>query len=180
MPKNTYDDGDENRYMLSNLWLLDDKFMSYVQAFSDISIKNISMNKQGEVEKDIPGILHRPDLSLFYSNSSDGTKNVVMVELKGTNADKDEKRKAITELPDDISILRKALNETPNIIWGYIITSVDSEFEESLDNQDYKPLFTSSGSSKIFYGYYEKVNAHIYVLDYRLFVKMHLQETKHS
>ena len=165
MQKNTFDLGEPDRYTLSNLWLLDDKFMSYIQAFSDVSIKNITMKEQGFLNGNITGLLHRPDLSLFYSNLSDGTKNVVMLELKGANASKDEKKKAITELPDDISILRKALNEQPNIIWGYIITSIDDEFEMSLKNQDFMPLFTSSGNSQIYYRYYETVNSHIYVMD---------------
>lgn len=165
MLKNTVDDGKNDKHLLSNLWLLDDKFMSYVQAFSDKSIKNISEEDEKSKMIDISGILHRPDLTLFYSNSSNGKKDVVMIELKGANANKEEKKKAVTELPDDISILRDAMGEKVNVVWGYIITSIDEFLLRTLNTQDFRMLFATNGESKMYYKYYGNINAHIYVID---------------
>ena len=159
-PMNTKVLENKDRHFLSNLWLLDDKFMGYVKAYSDISV--------GKISKDFERLnicKKRPDMVMFYNTIEDKSKNVVMVELKGANASSDEKSKAITELPNDIASLRKELCEKVNAVWGYIITLVDNSLSESLVNQDYKQLFASDGENKMFYQYYKNVNAHIYVID---------------
>ena len=88
-----------------------------------------------------------------------------MIELKGPNADKDEKDKSLNELPKHIGIIRKNF---PNIetIWGYVVTTIDDDFKETLEIRDnIIPLFTKNNESRAYYEFFQKVNAHVYFLD---------------
>ena len=161
--RTTTSSADQEKHLLSNLWLLDDKFMTYSYAASDTTIEAIKEDiaiKNSEKFKD----QNRPDLAIFF-NTCDGSKNLVVIEFKGANADKFEKKKALTELPDDVAIIKRHI---PNIItiWSYIITSIDDEFKESIENQEmYIPLYTNESTNRVYYKYFSKQNAHEFILD---------------
>ncbi len=153
---------DEDKHLLNNLWLLDDKFMTYSYAASDETIEAIKTDiasKNAEKFKD----KNRPDLAIFF-NDKDSHKNLVMIEFKGANADKYEKKKALTELPDDVAIVKKHIHDI-NTVWSYIVTTIDDEFKFSIDNQDFVVLFTANSSYCAYYKYYSKQNAHEFILD---------------
>lgn len=153
----------QEKHLLSNLWLLDDKFMTYSYAASDETIEAIKADiaeKNEEKFKD----KNRPDIAIFF-NTQNAQKNVIVVEFKGANADKYEKKKALTELPDDVAIIKKHI---PNIstVWSYIITSIDDEFQFSIENQEnYFELFAPESSHRAYYKYFSKQNAHEFILD---------------
>lgn len=153
----------QEKHLLSNLWLLDDKFMTYSYAASDETIeaiKNDIEEKNEEKFKD----KNRPDITIFF-NSQDSQKNVVVIEFKGASASKYEKKKALTELPDDVAIIKKHI---PNIttIWSYIITSIDDEFKFSIENQEgYIELFATESKYCAYYKYFGKQNTHEFILD---------------
>lgn len=156
---------DQDKHLLSNLWLLDDKFMTYSYAASDTAVEAIKndiaiKNEEKFKEKS------RPDLTIFF-NDNDEQRNLVVIEFKGANADKYEKKKALTELPDDVAIIKKHI---PNImtIWSYVITSIDDEFMESIENQEmYIPLYSKNSDYRIYYKYFPKQNTHEFILDLR-------------
>lgn len=154
---------DENKHLLSNLWLLDDKFMTYSYAASDeavASIKNDIAIKNEEKFKD----KNRPDISIFF-NKQDGHKNLVMIEFKRPNADKNEKKRALTELPDDVAIIKKHIPDI-DTIWSYIITTIDDEFRFSIENQPYfMALFDTTSENCAYYSYFVKQNAHEFIID---------------
>ncbi len=154
---------DENKHLLSNLWLLDDKFMTYSYAASDetiMAIKNDIAIKNDEKFKD----KNRPDISIFFNNR-DGHKNLVIIEFKGANASKYEKKKALTELPDDVAIIKRHIPEI-DTIWSYVITTIDDEFKFSIENQPYfTELFDSNSDYRAYYGYFLKQNAHEFIID---------------
>lgn len=153
---------DEDKHLLSNLWLLDDKFMTYTYAASDETVEAIKTDieeKNSEKFKD----RNRPDISIFF-NDMDNHKNLVMIEFKGANADKYEKKKALTELPDDVAIIKKHIPDI-DTVWSYIVTVIDEEFKFSIGNQDFKELFTADSSYCAYYKYFSKQNAHEYILD---------------
>jgi hypothetical protein len=167
MPMRTAGGSTQNRHLLSNLWLLDDKFMTYSYAasgttvskiISDIETKNIETFKTN----------NRPDLSIFF-NKNNGDKDLVLVELKGAHADKNEKNKAITELPNNINIIRENIPSV-NKIWGYIITTIDDNFVVTLKNQDFIRLFTTKEEGELHYKYYSNLSAHIFVLDFNTLI----------
>ncbi len=153
----------DEKHLLSNLWLLDDKFMTYSYAASDETVDAIKADIEEKNEEKFKD-KNRPDITIFF-NSQGAQKNVVVIEFKGANASKYEKKKALTELPDDVAIIKKHI---PNIttIWSYIITSIDDEFKFSIENQEgYIELFTAESASRSYYKYFSKQNAHEFILD---------------
>lgn len=154
---------DENKHLLCNLWLLDDKFMTYSYAASDeaiAAIKDEIAIKNEEKFKD----KNRPDISIFF-NKKDGHKNLVIIEFKGHNANKNEKKRALTELPDDVAIIKKHIPDI-DTIWSYIITTIDDEFRFSIENQPYfMALFDTTSENCAYYSYFVKQNAHEFIID---------------
>lgn len=163
MPMKTSNSNDSiNDRLLSNLWLLDDKYMTYLYASSDKSYKQIAKDLNLEPVES----LTRPDMCVFLSSNDDTkSKDALIIEFKSAKTDLDEKRKALSELPDNVMTLR---NDVPNIktVWSYGITEIDESFEKSLLGQDYEPLF-SNGESKIYYKYLKNANTHVYFIDYQ-------------
>lgn len=163
MPMKTSNSNDSiNDRLLSNLWLLDDKYMTYLYASSDKSYKRIAKDLNLEPVES----LTRPDMCVFLSSNDDTkSKDALIIEFKSAKADLDEKRKALSELPDNVMTLR---NDVTNIktVWSYGITEIDESFEKSLLGQDYEPLF-SNGESKIYYKYLKNANTHVYFIDYQ-------------
>lgn len=158
------DEIDENdKHFFTNFWLFDDKFMTYSYAASDKTMKKITKDIHATYERLFKG-QDRPDIAVFY-NKEDNQKDAIIIELKGSNASKDEKTKSLTELPDNIDTIRRNIPEC-NRIWGYIITSIDEDFERSIKNQErYQPLFSNAEGSKAYYSYFKEKQAHITIID---------------
>lgn len=167
MPMGTADNSSENRPYQSNLWLLDDKFMTYSYAASNKTLRQIAeilIPNYATISADNK---KKPDLAVFFNKDADG--NAIFVEIKGANASDDEKNKSITELPNNIDSARRVLNipkERP--IWGYIITAIDEKFQRTIQNQGgYIRLFSDKEKGLAYYTFNgsENVNAHITILD---------------
>lgn len=157
---------DEDKHLLSNLWLLDDKYMTYSYAASDSTVKKIVddiLEKDAKYKQK-----NKPDLSIFF-NRQNGYKDLIMIELKGPNADGDEKNKAITEIVNNLEIVSKNIPDI-NSIWSYIITTIDADFARTLKNQDYTELFCNDSEARIFFRYYKALNANVYALDLKAIV----------
>ena len=170
MPMKTDSFGEDmEKHLLSNLWLLDDKFMTYSYAASDKTVMHIK-EALGEKGDKFYGRLNRPDLSLFF-NKKDGQRDVIMVEFKGVNASKDEKNKSLTELPIDIRIIRENVPEI-NSIWSYIITTIDDDLKYTIESLGtYTELFSQDSDLRAYYSYNKMSNAHIYIIDLRTIIK---------
>ena len=168
MPMRTQEnrgDDEEIASLTNNIWLLDDKFMTYSFAASDRTIRSICEEIESRGKKLYQGLI-RPDLTVFYSSKSQDSKDVVVIEFKGVGASREEKNKALWELPRNIDVLRKNI---PNIsrIWAYIITQIDDEFADMLGADGYDRLFSNEENS-LFYKYQLNKNnntgAHIHVV----------------
>ena len=108
-------------------------------------------------------------MSIFF-NKTDGSKNLVMVEFKSPNADLDEKNKSLSELPDDIAIVKKNIPSVETV-WSYIVTTIDENFEFSIENSEiYTQLFSTEEQTKAYYRYLPKANAHVFIIDLRTIV----------
>lgn len=167
MPKRMTDASYTGRHWLSNLWLLDDKFMTYSYVASDTTVKKIIDDieaKNTETYK----TNNRPDLSIFF-NKINGSRDLIMIELKGSHADKNEKDKSISELPNNINIIRRNISDVCKV-WGYIITTIDDDFTATIENQDFDRLFASGEENKLYHRYYDKLKAHIFVLDFNTLI----------
>ena len=150
-------------YPENNLWLLDDKFMTYVYAASDLEVSKIVTaieNSSNEVYR----VRYRPDLCLFYSKKSkDDLKEVVIIEFKAADADIDQKGKAFWEIIRNVQIVRENI-ENVGLIWAYTITKFTDEFKYLISSQDFEPLFSNDSKNEAYYRYYKNANAHCYYL----------------
>jgi hypothetical protein len=147
----------------NNLWLLDDRFTSYCYAASDKHIKNIldGMNLGAGTKYDGD----KPDIALFFSHNpedKDALKSVI-IELKSFNDDNKSDRdkfEGVQQLLDYIEAFQD--KEEIKEVWAFLVTDIDDKFEDRLVNKnDFTPLFATDRS--IYYRYYEKMNAFIYV-----------------
>lgn len=166
MKRFTQSNSDDD-YLNRNLWILDDKFMTYQYAASDMDINNIceQLNKTEPADPS----KRRPDLFIGYNKKS-GAKDAVVVELKGANAPIDEKCKSFREITENINLIR---NNIPDVqtVYGYIITKIDDAFAKTIELDDrFIELMTEDSDNRIYYGYLKKVNAHVYIADIEVII----------
>lgn len=150
-----------DHYLDSNLWLFDDRYMTYDYAASDCSIKRIF----NELKEKYPHLYagREPDMAVFYSTPEQGErKDLVIVEFKKPQATRQEKDISITEIANNVAIFRKNMPALGQI-WNYIVTKIDDPFEETLKSQDFQPLF-SPGTERIYYKYYKYLQTHCYAI----------------
>lgn len=158
---------------LNNLWILDDKFMTFSFAASDEAYKCICKHF---LDIDCGG-KRRPDLLAFF-NSNGTEKDVIITEFKGASASFEQKNKALTEILLNTKMLRK---DMPNIrtVWGYIITTLDNPFIEAIEvSGNYISLFSEEDKFKSYYGFFKTVNLHVFILDYDAIVSNALARNK--
>lgn len=126
----------------NNVWLLDDKYMTYEAVLSD--------REMSELIKFITednGLLRdddRPDIALVFSNDPDNSKvfDVVMVELKKRGISLEENMKTVTQLEKRARKLMKYYNNKIQRIWYYGIIEFNEEVELALTGE-YKELYSS-------------------------------------
>jgi len=172
MPKNTISDiqKDEISKYDSNIWLLDDKFMPYLKAYSDIEIKTIKEQIAKNMEK-VNGENKKPDMTIFYNNIDEQNKDLVMVEFKALNVSADRKIAAFTELNRNFGFILKGIDNV-RTLHGYIITELDNEFCDYLEAQPAMQSLYTTGETPIYYYYNgnlkdrygNKKSCHVYIL----------------
>lgn len=154
----------------TNIWLLDDKYMSYTGIFSDKTISEIT-TRIGDENEQKYGQRKEPDLAIFYNQIKDNLRDVVVVEFKALDVSADRKIEALTEVNRNLKFV---LNSLTNVrtAYGYIITKIDDEFSEYIEaQQGVKKLF-SNGNTPLYYVYNDNlkdknnnpVDSHIYFL----------------
>ena len=162
----------------NNVWVLDDKFMSYCTVLSEAEMsKVIDVITEGEVKDSDDD---RPDITLFFSadpTKSDHMLDVVVVELKrlGISAE----QSSIVEFQLDTRTLRLAEFYGKRIqrMWFYGIVEFDERYEMHLVNNGYDPLFSNGNvyfKSKIVYTDKSKsygVIQNSYIMDFKALVE---------
>lgn len=144
-----------------NLWLFDDKFMTYVYAASDIEIRKY---KKALEEVNIYNSAYRPDLAVFFSeNTDDNGKDAIVIEFKACGASIDEKSKSFWEVNRNAQAIKNSIKNV-NRIWCYTITKFDEKFKENIVAQDFVPLFTNGERNEIYYRFFNGINAHCYYI----------------
>ena len=162
----------------NNVWVLDEKFMSYCTVLSEAEMtKVIDVLTEGEVrDKDED----RPDLVLFFSGDPtvEGKMvDVVVVELKRLGLKVEQNSIVDVQLQTRTIRLAQYFNKRIQRMWFYGVVEFDEDFERFLVNQGYNPLF-SNGSvyfrSKTVYIDKNKsfgVIQNAYILDYKALVE---------
>lgn len=150
----------------SNLWLFDDKFMTYVYAASNKTIKKIKeyVGNDNIESKKTRGRL-RPDMAVFFSrNTKDSGKiDAIIIEFKACGAKYFDKSTAISELRRNAYALREEVKNIDNI-WCYAITKFDDELIRELISADFESVFTNYEKNQVFRNYFKNVNAHCYFI----------------
>lgn len=124
----------------NNVWMLDDKYMSYDTVLSDQRMSQLLERIGGEAVQDDT----RPDIAIVFSADPDKSAkvSVVIVELKKRGVELAKKEEVVSQLRQRA---RKLLQYYPGKIeriWFYGITDIDSEFRVSLKEDQFKELFS--------------------------------------
>jgi hypothetical protein len=154
----------------NNVWIFDDKFMSYNYVASDKTIAKIVNDVIGKDKSEIPEHHQnqKPDLVMFYSNPENEYKDILLIEFKRLNNVISEKKKAITQLQDYPMYIRKNI-ENVRSIFSYTIIDIDEAFSEWLtDSQDFDENAFGDENNNIsaYYRYYHKVRSHVNVVSF--------------
>jgi len=146
-------------YKTNNLWLFDDRFMSYNKIFSDKQIK--------EIFPKLSENLDRPDILSLISNSynKDEITDVVIIELKKAD-EKITPSRAEEQLIDYAGYINEAYQDRKIRIWTYAFLKFDKKTENSLQNKDYNRVLTKS-EYPIYYKPFNRVNTIINFVDYK-------------
>lgn len=147
----------ENIYH-NNLWIIDDRFMSYRYAFSDKKIKEIKK----EVDAKYNGICdldtREPDIAVIFDNLLYNNEDVrgVIVELKSFKPKLESNEDGINQLDryHDAFFDFEAIKEK----YYYLITpNIDDTFDRLLTRQKgYEKIFSISGFMYIDKAYRQK------------------------
>lgn len=127
----------------NNLWLLDNKYMTYTTAMSERTMQEV-------VEEITQGVEHgsdsnRPDLAIIFSDNPEDLSckvDMVIIELKKRGIKLSKTEEVISQLKQRAT---KLMNYYPNRIqriWFYGIVEFNDEFKLSLKNEHYTPLFS--------------------------------------
>jgi len=154
--KYTSDTGES--YNNNNLWLFDDRFMTYDKLFSEAQIK--------EVFPELCENDDRVDLLSISSNTynKENITDIVIIELK-------RPKEIITPAGAEEQLLKyaryvgQAKLKNKVRIWTYAFLKFDTNTDGYLDDKDYNKIPTHS-KYPIYYKYHEKRNTIINFMDY--------------
>lgn len=137
-------DGNMDSIYTHNLWLLDNKYMTYTTAMSERTMTEVLdeiTKKANDIEDD-----GRPDIAIIFSDNpdkaEDGSVDVVIIELKKRGITLAKTEEVESQLQQRAI---KLLNYYPNKIqrmWFYGIVEFNDDFRLSLENREYTPLFS--------------------------------------
>lgn len=148
----------------NNVWLVDDKFLSYSSIYSDETLAKIFREVGIQTESNQQ---RKPDVAAFYSKDNEGHPNkLVIIEFKKPGADIFENTKSLvqcrlyaSELVDRIKTVRE--------VFAFAIVEIDDEFYRDMKQTGFKDVF--SLSERVVYddfvvGSSDAVPLHLYVM----------------
>lgn len=168
----------EQDVYLNNVWVLDDKFMTYNQVLSEAKMDEIiSVISPSSLYK---GDNSRPDISIFFSddpNNKEQTFDIVIVELKRLGVTAENNSIVEFQLDTRTQALAKYFGSRIQRAWFYGIVDMDDRYRLHLKNEQYKPLFSHGNvyyRSKIVYSDLEEsvsVIQNSYIMDFKALVE---------
>jgi len=155
---------DENKdYKSNNLWLFDDRFMSYNKVFSETQLQEIFPELVKNLER--PDILSIGEMNII-SNTYDkeDITDIVIIELKKAS-EKITPARAEEQLVDYAGYINEAYEDRKIRIWTYAFLKFDEKTEKSLKNKGYNRVLTKS-KYPIYYHPFNEVNTIVNFVDY--------------
>lgn len=155
----------------NNVWLVDDKFLSYSNIYSDETLARIVKEVGNSVEYKQN---RRPDVAAFFSKDSENHPNkLVIIEFKKPGADIFDNNKSLQqcrlyagELADRIPTVRE--------VFAFSIVEIDSEFYRDMKQTGFKDVF--SLNDRVVYndfliGSRSEIPLHLYVMPASALIK---------
>ena len=144
LPQRSILDGNDDLTSIynNNLWLLDDKYMTFTKALSERTMKEIIDEFTDEASETNN---KKPDIAVIFSNNPENgnTKSdVVIVELKKRGVKLAKTEEVISQLKGRATKLMKYFPDKIQRIWFYGIVEFNDDFKLSLKNSQYTPLFS--------------------------------------
>lgn len=168
-------DGKESNNDLyrQNLWLIDDKFMTYRNALSEKEMTDLFKILDPETEVISTG---RPDIAIVFSaNPAISDKfDVIIIELKREGIDIDKAIGVERQLKDRARELYKHFGNKIQRMWFYGIIDITDEVELNLDG--YRPLYStgkmlfSQRDVKVSLNPELTISVGIFLLDYKALI----------
>lgn len=127
----------------NNVWLMDDKFMSYCTVLSEAEMTRVIdiLTESESKEKDDD----RPDITLFFSgdpNDRNARVDVVIVELKRLGIKAEQNSIVEFQLDTRTAQLAHYYGNRIQRMWFYGIVDMDNRYKLHLINNGYTPLFS--------------------------------------
>ena len=167
LPKRS--DGSEIRE--NNVWLVDDKFLSYSNIYSDETLAKIIQEVGNVIEAKQQ---RRPDVAAFFSKDDENHPNkLVIIEFKKPGADIFENNKALmqcrlyaSELADRISTVLE--------VFAFSVVEIDDAFYRDMKQTGFKDVF--SLNDRVVYndfliGSNNEIPLHLYVMPASALIK---------
>lgn len=161
----------------NNVWLLDDKFMSYCTVLSEAEMKRvIDVLTEGEV---VDHDDDRPDITLFFSGDpTQGERkvDVVIVELKRLGIPAEQNSIVEFQLDTRTQRLAEFYDQHIQRMWFYGVVDFTDKYRLHLVNNGYSPLFSNGSvyfrSKKVFSDLAQtnSVVQNSYIMDFRALV----------
>lgn len=148
----------------SNLWVVDDKFLSFQQYLSENTVDKI-MKETAEINRQSSffGGKKRPDVFLYRKRENDDPHKILVLEIKSIGKDKNNPRKIdIQQMDDYIDAFNKRYPHAEK--WFYFVTGIDKEVAAGLERSDWKRLF--SERDEVFYIRRENLKAYVYLYSF--------------
>ena len=167
LPKKS--DGTEIRE--NNVWLVDDKFLSYSNIYSDETLATIIHEVGSAVESKQQ---RKPDVAVFFSKDGDNHPNkLVIIEFKKPGADIFENNKSLmqcrvyaSDLADRIPTVRE--------VFAFSVVEIDDDFYRDMKQTGFKDVF--SLTDRVVYndfliGSKDEIPLHLYVMPASALIK---------
>lgn len=148
----------------NNVWLVDDKFLSYSSIYSDQTLATIVQEVGDSVESKQQ---RRPDVAAFFSKDSENHPNkLVIIEFKKPGADIFDNNKALMQCRLYASELAERI-PTVREVFAFSIVEIDNEFYRDLKQTGFKDVF--SLTERVVYndfliGSNDEIPLHLYVM----------------
>lgn len=145
LPKRTLiQNGDIDSIYNNNLWLLDNKYMTYTTAMSERTMTEV-LDEIAKTANDIKDN-GRPDIAIVFSdnpiNADNNSVDVVIIELKKRGITLAKTEEVESQLQQRAVKLLKYYPNKIQRIWFYGIVEFTDDFKLSLRNDKYTPLYS--------------------------------------
>jgi hypothetical protein len=152
-PKKEKDTGETKLLSIkeNNIWLLDDKFMTYTYLASDKTIKEFfDKTKSGEGDSQ-----DRPDIIMYYESKN--KRKCCIIEFKKIDANKYDYSKGLTQL---FTYSDQVYNSGTKEIYLYLfITNIDNVFRDILERKEkFTKVFSNDENAEVWQGSYLSVD----------------------